>query len=185
MAKDAIRILEKYHEELLNKSRGISLFDPYPNPMPITFGSLKAGNWPASAPNKAILQGVLGLLPNKTKEQVCEEMRLALIKETDTSFKENFELKFMYRHDSSVTEPDNKLPQTLCAAAENTGVSLKTDAMTASCDAWFYNNHLNIPTVVFGPGSLGVAHSENEQISMKEIGNAAEILVTFILNYCN
>jgi len=71
MARDAIGILEKYHADLLASSRGLPLFDPYPNPMPITFGRLQAGNWPAAAPSRAVLEGVLGLLPNKTKEEIC------------------------------------------------------------------------------------------------------------------
>ena len=55
--------------------------------------------------------------------------------------------------------------------------------MTASCDAWFYNNQAKIPTVVFGPGSLKYAHSNEEQISLKEILDAANILEDFLNNF--
>jgi acetylornithine deacetylase len=184
MAKDAINALEKYHADLLKESQGIPLFDAYPNPMPITFGSLQAGNWPATAPNQAVLKGVLGFLPNKTKEKICSEMRRALEEGTDPFFKDNFELKFMYRHDNSVIDPNHELPQSLKAATEHTGAPEEIGALPASADAWFYNNQLNIPTIIFGPGSMKFAHSEKEQISLAEIEKAAEILVTFILNYC-
>ena len=179
IARDAIALLEKYHAELLAASRGLPLFDPYPNPMPITFGKLQAGNWPAAAPSRAELEGVLGLLPNKTKEQVVEGMRQAL----EPLGASNFELSFMYRHDSSVVDPNHPLPQALLAAAGQAGHPLTVSAMTASCDAWFYNNQLGIPTVVFGPGTLKVAHSKDEQIAMSEIAAAAEILTTFVKNY--
>ena len=56
--------------------------------------------------------------------------------------------------------------------------------MTASCDSWFYNNQLGIPTVVFGPGSLRFAHSNEEQIQLDEILDAAVILVRFIQRWC-
>ncbi len=56
--------------------------------------------------------------------------------------------------------------------------------MTASCDAWMYNNQLQIPTVVFGPGSLSVAHSDREQIVIQEILDAAKILTTFAQGFC-
>ncbi len=79
MAHEAIDILTAYHKQLLDGSRSINLFDKYENPMPITFGRLDAGNWPASAPNKATLEGVLGFLPNKTKEQICDEIKQALL----------------------------------------------------------------------------------------------------------
>lgn len=184
MARDAIAILEKYHAGLLAASKGIALFDAYPNPMPITFGSLQAGNWPATAPSRAVLMGVLGLLPNKTKEQVCAEMRAALEQGTDEFFRQNMALEFMYRHDSSVLDPAHDLPAGLLRAASAANVRAEISAMTASCDAWLYNNQLGIPTVVYGPGSLKVAHSKAEQVSMQDIGNAARVLLAFLLDYC-
>ena len=44
LARDAMAILEGYHARLLSASRGFPLFDPHPNPMPITFGTLQAGS---------------------------------------------------------------------------------------------------------------------------------------------
>lgn len=184
MARDAIAMLEAYHAELLKRSRGMPLFDVYPNPMPITFGRLEAGNWPASAPSRAVLEGVLGLLPNVTKEQVCTEMKVALERGGDEFFAANTALSFLYRHDSSVIDPQSEFPQALLRAAQAAGAPADIAAMTASCDAWFYNNQLNIPTVVYGPGSLKVAHSKDEHIAVDEMGKAAETLVRFILDYC-
>ena len=183
MARDAMAILERYHDDLLAASRGLPLFDPYPNPMPITFGTLQAGNWPAAAPSRAVLEGVLGLLPNTTKEHVCAEMRQALL--AGGQFAESdFELTFMYRHDASVVDPQHELPQGLRRAAGALGVPLNIAAMTASCDAWFYANQLGIPTVVYGPGTLAVAHSKDEQIAMADIAEAAAVLTRFVLDTC-
>jgi acetylornithine deacetylase len=184
MARDAIGVLEKYHAKLLQSSRGFELFDPYPNPMPITFGKLQAGNWPAAAPDKATLEGVLGFLPNKTKEDICREMKDALLNGGIGFTEDDFELTFMYRHDCSVLDPEHELPQMLMATAEKTDIQLSIDAMTASCDAWFYNNQLKIPTLVFGAGTLKVAHSKSEHININEIAKAAELLINFTLEYC-
>jgi acetylornithine deacetylase len=184
MARDGIGVLEKYHAGLLAASKGFPLFDPYPNPMPITFGKLESGNWPAAAPNKATLEGVLGFLPNKTKEDICREMKEALLNGGIGLTEDDFELSFMYRHDCSVLEPEHELPQMLLESSGKTGVPMKIDAMTASCDAWFYNNQLRIPTLVFGAGTLKVAHSKDELISIVDIGDAAGILLNFILKYC-
>ncbi len=49
---------------LLAASRGIALFRPFRIPCP-HLRKLQAGNWPASAPAQAVIEGVLGLLPNK------------------------------------------------------------------------------------------------------------------------
>ncbi len=181
-ARDAIGILEKYHDDLLAASRGITFFDDYPNPMPITFGRLQSGNWPAAAPNSALLEGVLGLLPNRTADEVCREMNEVLqaggLKEGD-----DYHLSFMYRHDCSVLDPQHELPQRLAAAVKESGKKPIMDAMTASCDACYYRNELGIPTLVFGAGTLGVAHSINEHIQLDDIAATAEALVRFIIDY--
>lgn len=184
MARDAIGVLERYHADLLQRSRGFELFDGYPNPMPITFGRLNAGNWPASAPSVAVLEGVLGLLPNKTSRQVCEEMAQALRDCSDEYLAGHFDLHFMYRHDSSVLNPNHDLPTTVLEAARAAGQPLAVAGMTASCDAWMYNNQLGIPTVVWGPGTLKVAHSREEHIRMTEVASAAEVLVNTIVAWC-
>ena len=184
MARDAMAALERYHADLLARSRGIPLFDVYPNPMPITFGKLHAGNWPASAPSEAVLEGVLGLLPNVTYAQVCRELQSALDRAGDGAIARDATLTFLYRHDSSVLDPNHPLPQALLAAAAAGGAPLAVSGMTASCDAWFYRNQLGIPTVVYGPGSLGVAHSKDEHIALDDIARAAENLLRLIAEYC-
>ena len=56
--------------------------------------------------------------------------------------------------------------------------------MTASCDAWFYHNLLGVPAVVFGPGELRFAHSDEEQVRLDEVAIAAAALVGFIQYWC-
>jgi acetylornithine deacetylase len=185
--KMAIRIidtLERFHARLLAGSRGIPLFDQFPNPMPITFGKLQAGNWPASAPAQAVIEGVLGLLPNKTRFQVMDEMRQAIVGEADEWTRDHFELQFMYRHDSHVLDPGHALPDGLAKCCQAAGLAGEISAMTASCDSWLYNNTLGIPSVVFGPGSLGVAHSRDEQIRMDDIERASTALLGFAAKWC-
>jgi acetylornithine deacetylase len=180
----AMEILEQYHDRLLAASRGIALFDQFLNPMPITFGKLAAGDWPATAPARAAVEGVLGLLPNKTRYQVMEEMRQALLDSGDPWLREHFQLEFMYRHDSHVLDPGHPLVTRLQACCRENGAAGEVSAMTASCDSWFYNNQLHISTVVFGPGSLRFAHTNEEQIGWDEISEGAAILMGFLQTWC-
>lgn len=182
LAREAMNALEQYHANLLQASKGFELFDEYQNPMPITFGRLSAGNWPAAAPSEAILEGVLGFLPNRTKEQVMEEFRRTLIEDAKLS-PEDFDLSFTYRHDCSVVAPDHVLPRGLIIAAREEGIPSEAAAFPASCDAWFYNNILGTPTVVFGPGDLAVAHSKHEQIAISEVEAAAAAIARFAVNF--
>ena len=113
-----------------------------------------------------------------------EEMREALRDSGDDWLADHFEIDFTYRHDANVIEPDHEIVRTLQAACEAAGQETKVSAMTASCDAWVYNNQLGIPTVVFGPGSLGVAHSDQEQIPVSDVLRGAEVLAAFVADWC-
>ena len=184
MAIRIIEILEQYHAHLLAASRGIALFDQFPNPMPITFGKLSAGDWPATAPARATVEGVLGLLPNKTRYQVMDELRQAILEGGDAWLRDHFQLEFMYRHDAHVLDTGHPLVKRLEACCRESGARGEVSAMTASCDSWFYNNQLQIPTVVFGPGSLGYAHTNDEQICWDDIREAVIILLHFLQTWC-
>lgn len=183
LARKAMDVLERYHANLLAASRGIPLFDKYPNPMPITFGRLVAGDWPATAPARAALEGVLGLLPNKTRHEVMDEFRAALAA-ADPMLKERVRVEFIYRHDSHVLDPEHPLAVGLKACSGDWELPAEIDAMTASCDSWMYNNQLGIPTVVYGPGTLGYAHTNEEQIAVREIADAGCVLADFALRWC-
>jgi acetylornithine deacetylase len=185
LAIRTLEILEQYHARLLASSRGIPLFDQFSNPMPITFGKLAAGDWPATTPAWASVEGVLGFLPNKTRHLVMEEMRQAILDSGDEWLRDHFTLEFMYRHDAHVLDPGHPLVTGLQACCREASAPGEVSAMTASCDSWFYNNQLRIPTVVFGPGSLRFAHSNEEQIGLDEIGEAATILVRFLAGWCD
>lgn len=184
MAVRVMELLEQYHCRLLAESSGIPLFDRFPNPMPITFGKLLSGNWPAAAPARAVLEGVLGFLPNKTRHQVMREMRQVLLECGDTWLRDHFEIEFPYRHDAHVLAPDHPLVATLQACCAEAGAPGEISACTASADSWLYNNQLRIPTVLFGPGSLAYAHSNEEHVRMDEICKAAVILIQFIDRWC-
>ncbi|MHC4871690.1 MAG: M20 family metallopeptidase [Planctomycetota bacterium] len=183
LARLSMDALEKYHAELLAASKGLPLFDKYENPMPITFGRCHAGDWPATAPAAATVEGVLGLLPNKTRYEVMKEMRAALDNCGDDRVKERVQLEFMYRHDSHVLDPEHELVKGLQEVCGDWEVPVEVDAMTASCDSWFYNNQLEIPSVVYGPGTLGFAHSNHEQIKVSEIGDAACVIADFAIRW--
>ncbi|MFB3891424.1 MAG: M20 family metallopeptidase [Phycisphaerae bacterium] len=186
MAIRVMEILEGYHARLLASSRGgpCAMFDKFPNPMPLTIGQLHAGNWPSTAPPEAFLEGVLGLLPSKTARQVMDEMTAVIRAEGGPEIADNFKIHFTYRHDSSICPADHSLVTALSAAVASAGRSAVVDAMTASCDAWFYNNQLGIPAVIFGGGSLSVAHSAREQMPLADLAAAAAAIACIAADWC-
>ena len=112
------------------------------------------------------------------------EMREAIRASGDDWLADHFEIDFTYRHDASVLHPDHPLVTSLQAACRSVAQPTRVSAMTASCDAWLYANQLGIPTLVFGPGSLGVAHSDAEHIAVSDVLKGAEILAAFVADWC-
>jgi len=184
LAIEAKQILADYHQKLLVESKGIPLFDDYENPMPITFGKLHAGDWPATIPKHAALEGVLGFLPNKNRFQIMDEIKSEIEAKGSDELKANFDLEFMYRHDAHVLPVDHSLVKSLQNSCKKANLPAEITAMVASCDSWFYNNQLQVPTVVFGAGDLAVAHSDHEHIKFSDIELAARVLLNFLSDWC-
>ncbi|MCL5030869.1 MAG: ArgE/DapE family deacylase [Bacteroidetes bacterium] len=186
MAVQAMNILEEYHDELLRKSRGSNkLFDGFENPMPITFGMLNAGDWPATVPATASVKGIFGFLPNVSILEVQNGMRDALKKHGDDWLRNNCELVFEMLNNEGNQIPENHpLVESLKKAESNAGITPVVSAMTAACDAWQYVHRLNVPTVVVGAGSLSHAHSNIEQIEIVDIRKMAKALLYFIDDWC-
>lgn len=184
LARQVMELFEKYHDDLLARSRGIPLFDKYENPMPINFGRCVAGDWPGTAPARAVVEGMLGFLPNKSRFQVMDEMRAVLEQSTDARLRDRVSLEFTFRHDCHVLSPQHPLVEQLRECCGHWGLSTEVDALTATCDSWFYNNDLRIPTLIFGPGTLRYAHSDEEQIGLDEIAAAGCVLTDFAAQWC-
>ena len=184
-AVKAMGVLEEYHDRLLTASRGFSpLFDAYENPMPVTFGMLHAGDWPATAPGTASIKGVFGFLPNTNVKAVQQGMIDAIRNSPHQYLREHFEILFnMLNNEGNVLPVDHPLVLDLMAAAGDTGTPMAISAMTAACDAWRYAL-MNIPTVVMGAGSLKYAHSNEEQIAVVEIKETAKVFLRFLERWC-
>jgi acetylornithine deacetylase len=177
-AVKVMEAIEKVREELLLVSRkAISKIASHPNPMPCTFGMLHSGNWPAAAPSESILKGVFGFLPPFQREDIQGRLIQAV-----SPFRSEIRFNMLNSNPSFIPE-DHPLVQSLSEAARQAGIPSKPEFMNASCDSWRYTEQLGIPAVVFGGGSITVAHSDKEHISLEAIRKAAEILILFIQNW--
>lgn len=179
-AVEAMQLLDAFHHDLLERSREIPLFSDHANPMPLTFGRLDAGRWPAMVPDKAVLEGVMGFLPNMTREEIIDGMRQCLERNGSPALAGSFELEVMYRHECHVIDPSHPLPSTLALICGECGRNEKFAAMPASCDSWFYDYFWGLPTVVFGAGSLADAHTADEKLSVNDLKGACLCLARFV-----
>lgn len=182
-AYEAIQLFRGYHDTLLAASRHLPLFDVYEDPMPLTIGQCEAGTWPASVPARATLKGLIGFLPNTNRFEVQKGLRTTLENAPDEWLRNNFKLTFpMLNSDGNMLPVGHPLVEKLLSALESNGLPRKVRAMTAACDAWFYNNLAGIPTLVFGGGSLVCAHAKDEHILLTDVYQTASVLFNFVMS---
>lgn len=174
-ALEVMKAIERVREETLPISRrAVPEIAGHPDPAPLTFGTLQAGNWPAAAPSEAVLKGVFGFLPPFRREAIQ-----AMLTKAAAPFRARV-LFPMLRSDPSSIPASHPLAQTLLAACADLKVASRPAFMNASCDSWRYTEGLGIPAVVFGPGSLRTAHGREERVAVDEIRKAAAVLVRFL-----
>lgn len=180
--KDAFRQLIDIHTALvaLNEDRAqryrSPLFAHVPTPIPFVMGVIQAGEWRAAVPSTAKMSGRWGILPGEDPD-VALRMIDNLVTEVDSrndwSIPSRAHLeRTVHGWQTEDTHPLARIMQQSCATAVPDSTPL---GLTAGSDAAFYGSR-NIPTVVFGPGDLALAHSPNERIAITEMVTGAAIL---------
>ena len=78
--------------------------------------------------------------------------------------------------DAAEADPRSPIAEACRAALETeTGDEPADEGFTGITDARFYLNDAQIPAVLLGPGSLGVAHTANESVATDDLVTAARI----------
>jgi acetylornithine deacetylase len=187
-AKEAIKVvqaLERYEQRLIADSRGNPLFARYEQPVMVNIGMLNCGDWPASVPARATIEGGVGFLFNRSLEVVRREVTAAVLDGTGDWVRDHHRVSFERLHNEAYQlDADHPLPAALYAACGEAGITSEICGMVASCDARLYCHRGGMPAVVFGPGSARHAHGRHEQVKVSDILQAAEALVYLTRQWC-
>lgn len=177
----AVRV---WDAKLVAESRGVPLFPDDPSPVHVNVGMVRAGDWPSKVPATAEAEGGVGFLPNKSLESVKDEMREVVRKAAEENGIKATVVFEKLANDAYATPADHPAVIMLADAAEKVMGSSKVSAFLASCDARLLYHRSKMPTIVYGPGSLLMAHADVESIEMAEIVKAAKTLARFIVEWC-
>lgn len=161
---------EKYSHEL---------FADVPTGLPFAIGQVSAGDYPASIPAIATMSGRIGLAPGEDPQNVRAMIVDAVqsLQKDDPWFIDHPPL-IAWGNDGLrgwETPTDSDLVQSFVRAHDTLDRSPELVGFTAGSDAAFYGG-AGIPTVVFGPGDVTLAHSPNEYVEVSEIVAVAKVL---------
>lgn len=184
-ACEMIRRMRAYEKKLVADCAGHPMFLEYEQPAQVNIGTMRAGDWPSAVAGFAVVEGGVGFLPNKRMEDVKRELYEAVMETKDEWLRTHFTLEFPKLHNDAYEIPaDHPLPVTLKAACDAIGLDTRITGFIVSCDARLFWHRGHMPVIVFGPGSIGEAHSTHEHIRVSDILTAAEALAEMAVRWC-
>ncbi len=157
-----------------------SLYQEFPVPAPVCFGTVDAGNWASSVPSSLTAEVRIGVVPGESVDEVeaAYEAALAAVVEADEWLSDHppsFE-RFSIQFEPAETDADAQVVRDLRAAMLETGID-DTDpqAATYGADSRHYVA-AGIPTVLFGPGTIEQAHFPDETVHWADVEQARETI---------
>lgn len=165
------------------------LFEKIPIPIPINIGKITSGEWPSSVPDKAFIEGRMGVAPEETIQAAKMKMEKCLqgLNERDAWFRKNpLTIEwFGGRWIPGSLEADHPLLAELSKSyTEHRGEAPVIEASPWGTDGGILSTVGNTPVVVFGPGITETAHDANEHIILEDLFSASEIIALTLMRWC-
>ena len=182
----------------LMEMKVIPKFDKRTHPVTGTstmnYGTISGGTQPSTVPGSCTLTIDRRWIPGEQYEEILNEYEEALkeLKEKDPEFKCTMKamdvsvMKEGYIHEAMEIDENHPLVVALIKSSET--AHNRTPQKTffpAWTDGGLLDRYGDIPTLIFAPGDLGVAHSKDEYINVKQLVPAVKIYALTACHFCN
>lgn len=166
------------------------LFGGNPLPYPISIGRITAGDWASSVPDKLVAEGRFGVRlgedPAAARLAFTEALSAAV--RADPWLADHpVRLTWSGGQFASGATPsgDPLIGQVAAAVADSGGrPPVGQRAVPYGSDLRLYTGIGGIPTLLYGPGDVRMAHAPREQVSIAETIEAARALVLMTVRRC-
>lgn len=174
--------LKKLELKMLKEASSDKAYKIWKKPLQINFGKIFGGEWPGSVAEKCTLISNIGFLPNYSIQQAEVLVDKFCHNTEDEWTNRNTRVKFNSLHNNAyiINENDRNIKEMLFCLNKWGINQSKSFGWKVSCDARLYFDLLNIPTLIFGCGDLGDAHSSHEKISLKGLEFGIGILADYL-----
>ena len=164
----------------------------YPNALdslPCMIGSFSAGNYPSAFPATALLKGSMATVPGEDHEGVKQSLvdQIAKVAAQDEWMKDHPPVVRFVGYDAQASEIPRDHPIVELVSKnykELTGRDPVISGRQGAADTRFLNEYGNTPTVIFGPGSTAVMHSNDEYVSIDDYLAAIKVMALCIYDWC-
>lgn len=194
---EGVSAVEKYldiHRVLiqLEKERNSEIEHPLLGqlelPYALSIGRVSAGNWSSSVPEELTFEGRIGVAMGESCQAVRDqfEQTLSNLAETDPWLKEHSpEISWTGgQFESGEIPVDHPLVQLSAGCMQDlTGRSVEIRGTPGGSDLRLLVNLGQIPSLLFGPGEIKIAHMPDERVSVGDLLLAARAYILIALRY--
>jgi acetylornithine deacetylase len=135
------------------------------------------------------LKGSMATVPGEDHEGVKQSLveHIARVSAEDPWMKDHPpKVRFVgYDAQASEIQRDHPIVQVVCKNfKEITGRDPEISGRQGAADTRFLNLYGNTPTVIFGPGSTAIMHSDDEYVSIDDYQTAIKVMALTICDWC-
>ena len=165
------------------------LFPDNRGALPCAVGKFEAGHYASATPDRAILRGSMGLMPQEDIEQVKKDFQTFIRNVCDQD-------PWLGTHQPEVwfegliaegaeIPLDHPIVMTVAQGfREVTGQAPVYSGRMGAADTRFLIRHGDTPTVIFGPGVTAQMHATNEWLPLDNLVIATKTLALTIHDWC-
>ena len=194
---EGVSAIEKYldiHRALIQLERERNsevehpLLGKLPLPYPLSIGRVQAGNWSSSVPEELIFEGRIGVAMGEASDAVRRQFERTLLNlaEEDPWLRDHpLEIKWSGGQFESGEIPLDHPLVKLCqrCMVDLTGHEPVLQGAPYGSDLRLLVNFGAIPTVLFGPGDVRVAHMPDEHTESSQVILAARAYILAALRF--
>lgn len=167
-------------EDVRKSMKTLALYSSVPNPVPLSVGTVRAGNWDSTVPERLVAEGRYGVWPGEKLRAARSmfERAVATAASEDDWLKNNPpEVSwFGPQWESASISPNHPFTKLMESAALHAlGARPGLSAITGGTDMRLFTGIAKKPALLFGPGDDSVAHFSNEHVSIKELVSACKV----------
>ncbi|MHB1653462.1 MAG: M20 family metallopeptidase [Desulfitobacteriaceae bacterium] len=123
-----------------------------------------------------------GLVPGQNPEESLKEIRF-IVESVLEGGEFRYRLSVPYQGFPATVDPQETVVQTLVESIrKHRNSNASPQGFVSHCDADWLITFGKIPSVIFGPGDLSVAHTNHEHVDLSEVQLAAKILIDTALD---
>lgn len=165
------------------------LYDDPTNIAPISIGTIQGGLWHSTVPEAVVAEGRCGVFPGEGVDEARALLADTIHRTaqgdswlaTHPPRLEWFEGQF----EAGETDVNHPMLQLLLANhAQLHGAPPAVRGVPYGADMRLYTNHAGMPTVLYGPGDVRLAHAVDEYVPLAEVVAAAKAMALTIVGWC-